>query len=69
MLHYEPHTPDCWLTPFYYSIVTYTTLGFGDVTPASVAGMLVVAAEVICGYVTLGLLIAILANKVARRAA
>ena len=54
-------------TPFYYSIVTYTTLGFGDVTPKHWFGELVVTLEVIFGYLTLGLLVSILANKVARR--
>ena len=68
MLRYEDWTPNSWYTPFYYSIVTYTTLGFGDVTPRTVGGMVVVTIEVILGYVTLGLLISILANKVARRA-
>lgn len=56
-----------WFTPFYYSMVTYTTLGFGDVTPVTKAGMVLVNIEVVLGYVTLGLLISILANKVARR--
>ncbi len=55
-------------TPFYYSIVTLTTLGFGDVTPKSLCGEVLVTVEVIAGYVTLGLLVSILANKVARRA-
>jgi hypothetical protein len=59
---------DGWLTPFYFSIVTYTTLGFGDVTPGNWIGEIVVISEVLLGYVTLGLLLAILANKVARRA-
>jgi hypothetical protein len=27
-----------WFTPYYFSIVTYTTLGFGDVRPATLAG-------------------------------
>lgn len=58
---------DSWLTPFYYSIVTYTTLGFGDVTPRSWVGEVIVVSEVVLGYVTLGLLLSILANKVARR--
>jgi len=57
-----------WFTPFYYSIVTYTTLGFGDITPKSGWGMYWVTFEVVLGYFTLGLLISILANKVARRA-
>jgi len=54
-------------TPFYYSIVTYTTLGFGDITPRHWIGEIIVVGEVILGYTTLGLLLAILANKVARR--
>jgi len=59
--------PDWWFTSFYYSVVTYTTLGFGDVTPCTKLGQVLVTLEVILGYVTLGLLISILANKVARR--
>ena len=55
-------------TPYYYSIVTFTTLGFGDVTPATFEGELWVGAEVLSGYLMLGLLVSILANKVARRA-
>ena len=56
-----------WLSPFYYSIVTYTTLGFGDITPKHWLGEIVVVTEVVLGYLTLGLLLSILANKVARR--
>lgn len=56
-----------WFTPFYYSVVTYTTLGFGDVTADSLFGELFVISEVIIGYFTLGLLLAILANTIARR--
>lgn len=58
---------DSSFTPYYYSIVTFTTLGFGDVKPGSVAGEVVVTLEVMLGYVTLGVLVSILANKVARR--
>ncbi len=67
MLQYGEGTPDWWFTPFYYSIVTYTTLGFGDVTPCTKLGQIIVVIEVIFGYMTLGLLVSILANKVARR--
>ena len=56
-----------WFTPFYYSIVTYTTLGFGDVTANHWIGEILVISEVIVGYFTLGLLLAILANTIARR--
>lgn len=55
------------LSPFYYSIVTYTTLGFGDITPMNWAGEVIVVAEVVMGYTTLGLLLSILANRVARQ--
>ena len=48
--------------PFYYSIVSFTTLGFGNVTPQTKLGQLLVTIEVVFGYLTLGLLISILAN-------
>ena len=51
----------------YYSVVTFTTLGFGDIVPTRLAARLVVMAEVIAGYVMLGGLISIFANKLARR--
>jgi uncharacterized protein YjbI with pentapeptide repeats len=56
-----------WFTPFYFSIVTFTTLGFGDITPKNLAGELIVSLEVILGYAVLGLLISVLADKVVRR--
>ena len=55
------------LTPFYYSVVTFTTLGFGDITPKHWVGEILIITEVVLGYTTLGLLLSILANKVARR--
>lgn len=57
-----------WVSPFYYSLVTYTTLGFGDITPVHWVGEVIVVTEVVLGYVTLGMLLSILANRVARRA-
>ena len=57
-----------WFTSFYFSIETFTTLGFGDVKPTSIAGELLASSEVIIGYITLGLLLAVLAEKIARRA-
>ncbi|MBD5312308.1 MAG: potassium channel family protein [Muribaculaceae bacterium] len=38
----------------YYSIVTITTLGFGDYTPAHAGAQAVTAVEVMCGLVILG---------------
>jgi len=66
MMDYS-QSADTALSPFYYSIVTYTTLGFGDITPQNWVGEVVVMAEVIMGYTTLGLLLSILANRIARQ--
>ena len=52
----------------YYSVVTFTTLGFGDIVPLTNWARLVVGLEVIAGYIMLGGLISIFANKLARRA-
>lgn len=38
----------------YYSIVTITTLGFGDYTPAGAGAQAVTAIEVMCGLIFLG---------------
>ena len=55
------------LTMFYYSVVTFSTLGFGDVVPKTPFAAILVMVEVILGYIMLGMLISVLANKVARR--
>lgn len=60
------HDPD-WLSAIYYSVVTITTLGYGDVVPESRVGQVVVMAQVTSGYVMLGGLLSIFANKLARR--
>jgi uncharacterized protein YjbI with pentapeptide repeats len=54
-------------TMIYYSLVTFTTLGFGDVVPATSLAAWWVVAEVVTGYIMLGGLIAIFSNKLARR--
>jgi hypothetical protein len=56
------------LSPLYFSIVTLTTLGYGDVLPTSLAAQIVVMVQVVIGYVMLGGLLSIFANKMARRA-
>ncbi len=56
------------LSPLYFSIVTFTTLGYGDVLPASAPAQVLVLSEVVCGYLALGGLLSIMANKLARRA-
>ncbi len=56
------------LSPFYFSFVTLTTLGYGDVVPASAPAQVLATIEVLLGYLGLGGLLSILANKMARRA-
>ncbi len=56
------------LSPLYFSVVTMTSLGFGDALPTDVWSQLAVMSEVLCGYAMLGGLLAILSNKMARRA-
>lgn len=55
------------LTMFYYSVVTFTTLGFGDIIPKTTTAAMCVTIEVILGYVMLGGLITIFASKLSRR--
>ncbi len=63
---YGPHRT--WLSPFYYSLVTITTLGYGDVVPASLGAQIIAMIEVLTGYLMLGGLLSLFANKLARRA-
>lgn len=50
-------------TFYYYSVVTFTTLGFGDIVPKNLWAEIAVTTEVITGYVMLGGLISIFATK------
>lgn len=50
----------------YYSVVTLTTLGYGDITPQSSFGLLATSIEVIFGLVGLALLASALIKKVLR---
>lgn len=54
--------------PYYAAAIAFSTLGFTDIVIArSLAGQITLMANVLLGYATLGLLLAILANSVARR--
>ncbi len=55
-------------SPIYFSVVTLTTLGYGDVYPASLTAQILAAIQAIFGYICLGGLLSIFANKMARRA-
>jgi voltage-gated potassium channel Kch len=53
--------------PLYFSFVTFTTLGYGDIVPISGIAKLLVILESFAGYIMGGLLVAILARKVMGR--
>ena len=61
------HLNFSFLTLLYYSVVTFTTLGFGDIIPKTSTAALWVMLEVIFGYIMLGGLITIFASKLSRR--
>ena len=51
----------------YFSVVTFTTLGYGDITPITAAGRAVLIIHIAIGYLGLGALLSILATKFASR--
>lgn len=59
--------PSEFFTMLYFSVVTFTTLGFGDVTPVTLWARVAVMTEVVIGYAMLGGLISIFATLITRR--
>jgi len=47
----------------YFSVVTFTTLGYGDIHPVNTPGMVLVILQVGLGYLMLGLLVAMLSKR------
>ncbi|MFT7008832.1 MAG: hypothetical protein ACJAXJ_003375 [Colwellia sp.] len=54
---------DSFITSFYYSVVTFTTLGYGDISPLTSWGRIIVMIEVILGYITLGSFVFLIGHK------
>lgn len=48
----------------YFSVVTFATVGYGDILPVSILEKAVVISEILIGYLMGGLLVAILAKRV-----
>ena len=46
-----------WFDYVYYSVVTFTSLGAGDVTPNGVVGKVLICAEIIFGLMMFGMLL------------
>lgn len=55
--------PTGWLDDFYFSAVTFTTLGYGDILPATNALKLICASEALVGGLSLGLIVAGFSNR------
>lgn len=61
------HGDQGFLAALYYSVVTVTTLGYGDIVPVSPMARTVAMIQVLTGYIMLGGLLTIFNNKMARR--
>jgi hypothetical protein len=66
--HFDPQLEhQSFFSFFYYSVVTFTTLGFGDIVPLKGWLQALVIAEVTCGYIMLGFLISLISNYLLSR--
>lgn len=64
----HPNLPSWnWFDAFYYCVVTFTTLGYGDVTPTNTAAQFAAGLVAVAGYFTLGILIYLIARKIDRK--
>lgn len=52
--------PVSYIESVYFVVVTFTTLGFGDITPINSSGQLFVIITTLAGYLSLGILISLL---------
>jgi hypothetical protein len=55
-----------WFDYFYFSLVTFTSLGYGDIHPLGIAGKAVACAEIVSGLVMFGLLLTFIGNRFQR---
>ena len=51
---------------FYFSVVTFTTLGYGDYVPGSVAGQVFAGAEALLGVFVMSLFLVCFVRKFSR---
>jgi len=57
---------DNFFSPYYYSVVTFATLGYGDITPSNLSGQIFSVIEVLIGYLMLGGLLSVFSKKIIR---
>ena len=61
------HLAPDWFAALYFSVVTFTTLGYGDISPTTHAAMTLCMIEVLLGYVVLACVIFLISRKVSLR--
>lgn len=54
------------ITPYYFSLITLTTLGYGDIHPLGDIVKILCAVEALFGYLFLGLFTSLILNKMTR---
>ena len=54
------------ITTFYYTVITLSTLGYGDITPSTSLGMAFAGVESILGIIWLAILASIIIKKIVR---
>lgn len=52
-----------WVNSAYFSVVTFTTLGYGDILPTSTLLKIIAASEALAGALTMGLIVAGFSNR------
>jgi tetratricopeptide (TPR) repeat protein len=55
-----------WFDYIYFSVVTFTSLGYGDLYPSGLWGKIVACAEIVAGLVMFGLLLTFIGNRIQR---
>lgn len=55
--------PSAWFDYFYLSIITITTVGFGDITPVSTIGKILTMTEAFLGFVMLSIFVSLITKK------
>lgn len=59
----DPQKTVCFWQSLYYSVVTFTTLGYGDIVPTCLFGQLLAIFEVLLGILTISLFIPLIIKK------
>jgi len=55
-----------WFDYVYFSVVTFTSLGYGDIHPVGIAGKMAACSEIISGLVMFGVLLSFIGNRFQR---